>query len=178
MRMTRKEGEKMTELEKDMTEMETENQEIPEESSDETKASGELKEANDKYMRLAAEFQNYKRRTENEKHEIAAYANERLAKDLLNVIDSFERALETGKGSDAGFQEGIELIYKQLLDVLNNFGLQAIKTDHEAFDPNYHHAVLMSEEEGHESGVIIEEMQKGYTLHGKVIRPSMVRVAK
>lgn len=133
-----------------------------------------LKEANEKFMRLAADFQNYKRRTENERKDIAAFANERIVKELLNVIDSFERALETTKCDDENFRSGVELIYKQLMTVMKNFGVEVISTEGE-FDPNFHNAVMS--EEGEEAGKILMVMQKGYTLNGRVVRPSMVKVS-
>lgn len=135
-----------------------------------------LKEANEKYMRLAADFQNYKRRTENERKDIAAFANERIVKELLNVIDSFERALETTKCEDENFRNGVELIYKQFVTALTGFGVAVISTEGE-FDPNIHNAVMSEEVEGEEAGKILMVMQKGYTLNGRVIRPSMVKVS-
>ena len=135
-----------------------------------------LKEANEKYMRLAADFQNYKRRTENERKDIAAFANERIVKELLNVIDSFERALETAKCEDDNFRNGVELIYKQFVTALAGFGVEVISTEGE-FDPNFHNAVMSEEVEGEKAGKILMVMQKGYTLNGKVIRPSMVKVS-
>lgn len=139
--------------------------------------SEELKEANEKYMRLAAEYQNFRKRTETEKQSIAAYANERIAKELLNVVDSFERALSTENTSDENFKNGVELIYKQLMTVLGNFGVEAIETEGKEFDPNFHHAVLSEEAEGVEAGMILMEMQKGYLLRDRVIRPAMVKVS-
>ena len=135
-----------------------------------------LKEANEKYMRLAADFQNYKRRTENERKDIAAFANERIVKELLNVIDSFERALETAKCEDESFRNGVELIYKQLITTLAGFGVEVIPTEGE-FDPNFHNAVMSEAVEGEEAGKILMVMQKGYTLNGRVVRPSMVKVS-
>ena len=135
-----------------------------------------LKEANEKYMRLAADFQNYKRRTENERKDIAAFANERIVKELLNVIDSFERALETAKCEDESFRNGVELIYKQLITTLTGFGVEVIPTEGE-FDPNFHNAVMSEAVEGEEAGKILMVMQKGYTLNGRVVRPSMVKVS-
>ncbi|MDO4481683.1 MAG: nucleotide exchange factor GrpE [Bacillota bacterium] len=148
-------------------------------SDEETKKeeNEELKEANEKYMRLAAEYQNFRKRTETEKQNIAAYANERIAKELLNVVDSFERALSTDNDADESFKNGVELIYKQLMTVLGNFGVEAIETEGKEFDPNFHHAVLSEEAEGTEAGMILMEMQKGYMLKDRVIRPSMVKVS-
>ena len=136
-----------------------------------------LAEANDKYMRLAAEYQNYRRRTDEEKTGIAQYANERITKDLLNVVDSFERALETSEEADKGFRDGVELIYKQLMNVLNGFGVSVIETEGMDFDPNFHSAVLSEEAEGVEPGKILEVFQKGYMLHDRLLRPAMVKVS-
>lgn len=152
-----------------------------EDSAPQTEESGagvsdEAKEADEKYKRLAADFQNFKRRTENERHEIAAYANERIVKELLDVMDSFERALDTAKCDDENFRNGVDLIYKQLVTVLTNFGVAEIDTEGE-FDPNFHHAVLTEEAEGIEAGKILMVMQKGYTLNSRVVRPAMVKVS-
>ena len=147
-----------------------------EEKSEEEKLQDALNEANDKYMRLAAEYQNYRRRTDAEKQGIAQYANERIAKELLNVVDSFERALVAAEG-DESFKNGVELIYKQLMGVLNNFGVSVIETEGKEFDPNFHNAVLSEEAEGVEPGIILMELQKGYLLNDRLLRPSMVKVS-
>lgn len=143
----------------------------------EKSASDELQEINEKYMRLAAEYQNFRRRTEIEKQSIASYANERIAKDLLDVVDNFERALSSAKAEDQGFKNGVDLIYKQLVSVLKNFGVESIETENKEFDPNFHNAVMSEEVEGTEAGMILAEMQKGYMLRDKVLRPSMVKVS-
>ena len=150
--------------------------EIPVEDAEENLQAA-LDEANDKYMRLAAEYQNYRRRTDAEKTGIAQYANERIAKDLLNVVDSFERALETSETTDEGFKNGVDLIYKQLMTVLNNFGVSVIETEGKEFDPNFHSAVMSEEVEGVEPGMILMELQKGYMLNDRLLRPSMVKVS-
>lgn len=129
-----------------------------------------------RYMRLMADFQNYKKRVEKEKSDIYSYANEKLATELLAVLDNFERALDHD-GEDKSFKEGMEMIFKQLFDVLEKSGLKEIPALGEEFDPNFHNAVMTEETEEYESGKVSGVMQKGYTLNGKVIRPSMVRVA-
>jgi molecular chaperone GrpE len=130
-----------------------------------------------KYLRLAADFQNYKRRVEKEKNDIYAYANEKLMAELLNVIDNFERALAV-ESVDTGMKEGMEMIFKQLIDVLGSCGLEEIPAEGQDFDPNCHHAVQSESSDSHRSGQIIKVLQKGYTLNKKVIRPSMVIVAE
>ena len=127
-------------------------------------------------MRLMADFQNYKKRVEKEKSDIYSYANEKLVTELLNVLDNFERALEH-EGEDKSFHEGMQMIFKQLFDVLEKSGLKEIPALGEEFDPNFHNAVMNEDTEEYESGTVSGVMQKGYTLNGKVIRPSMVKVA-
>ena len=156
-------------------EAETCDAEAAEEAAEATEAeSGDGMQA--KYMRLMADFQNYKRRTESEKKDIYAYANEKLILPVLDVLDNFERALEQGT-SDKKFAEGMELILTQLNGALSKAGLAEIDALGADFDPNFHSAVLMEDTDEYESGKVSYVIQKGYTLNGKVIRPSMVKVA-
>ena len=131
---------------------------------------------NTKYLRLMADFQNYKRRTEKEKSDIYAFANEKIVSELLNVIDNFERALDAGNEGDS-FVEGMNLIFKQLQGVLEKAGVVEIEALGHEFGPNFHHAVMTEDSEEYESGKITAVLQKGYLLNNKVIRPSMVKVA-
>ena len=131
---------------------------------------------NTKYLRLMADFQNYKRRTEKEKSDIYAFANEKIVSELLNVIDNFERALDAGNDGDS-FVEGMNLIFKQLQGVLEKAGVVEIEALGQDFDPNFHHAVLTEDSAEYESGKVTAVLQKGYLLNNKVIRPSMVKVA-
>lgn len=143
----------------------------------EKKASGAEEEAlNVKYMRLMADFQNFKRRTEKEKSDIYAFANEKIISELLNVIDNFERALLHGAEGDS-FAEGMNMIFKQLQGVLEKAGVKEIEALGLDFDPNFHNAVMTEDSTEYESGKVTEVLQKGYTLNSKVIRPSMVKVA-
>ena len=156
---------------------------------EEEKAKGEDKEngqapekdpeeeaLNVKYMRLMADFQNFKRRTEKEKSDIYAFANEKIVRELLDVIDNFERALAAGTGGDK-FLEGMEMILKQLLAVLERAGVAEIKCLGEDFDPNFHNAVMTEDSAEYESGKVTEVLQKGYILNSRVVRPAMVKVA-
>ena len=131
---------------------------------------------NTKYLRLMADFQNYKRRTEKEKSDIYAFANEKIVSELLNVIDNFERALDAGNEGDS-FVEGMNLIFKQLQGVLEKAGVVQIEALGQDFDPNFHHAVLTEDSAEYESGKVTAVLQKGYLLNDKVIRPTMVKVA-
>ncbi len=133
---------------------------------------------NEKYLRLMAEFQNYKRRTEKEKGDIHRYATENLVVQLVEILDNFDRALDQSEATqDKAFLEGMELIFKQLTEVLTKNGVEEIKALGEDFDPNFHNAVMMEDTDKYESGKVSEVLQKGYILNGKVVRPSMVKVA-
>ncbi|XVG94870.1 nucleotide exchange factor GrpE [Eubacteriales bacterium KG127] len=132
-------------------------------------------ENEDKFIRLMADFQNYKKRAEKEKSDIYSWANEKIVMSLLSVLDNFERALEH-ESKDEQYVEGMKLIFKQLTDALTTAGLEEINADGQPFDPNFHNAVMTCDDEGYDSGIIVEVLQKGYTLNGKLLRPSMVKV--
>ena len=128
-----------------------------------------------KYMRLMADFQNYKKRTEKEKSDIYAYANEKLVTEFLTVIDNFERAL-AHECTDESYTEGMKMIFNQFTGALEKAGLEEIKALGEDFDPMFHNAVMMEDNDAYESGKVTNVMQKGYMLNKKVIRPAMVMV--
>ena len=169
--------------EEKLKEQETEEliEEVPEEEKEEKNPlEEELASLNDRYLRLQAEYSNYRRRTTEEKANIYKLANERLIQEILPVLDNFERALtlmEEDEGAKP-YLEGVELIQKTLSQVLEKEGLSQIEAYGKEFDPNFHHAVLMEERDDLEAGVILEELEKGYTLKEKVIRPTMVIVSK
>jgi molecular chaperone GrpE len=140
----------------------------------------EIDKINDKYLRLNAEYMNYKKRTEKEKQDIYKYANEKLIVDLLPVLDSFDRAIVTMIVSDEnkGLIDGINLIKKNLEDFLNKNNVISIETENMKFDPEFHNAVMTECDESKEDDEIIQEFQKGYKIDTKVIRHSMVKVNK
>ena len=147
--------------------------------ADKEESEEEKESADARYMRLAADFQNFKRRTQQEKADIYNRANEKIALDIIEVMDSFERAMASSDScEDRKFVEGVEMIYKQLKAVLDRNNVLEIESNGAAFDPNFHSAVMAEENPDFESGMVIDTLQKGYTLNGKVIRPSMVRVAQ
>lgn len=147
--------------------------------SQQDSAAGEDEDIKTKYLRLAADFQNFKRRTEKEKSDIYAYANEKFALDLLDVIDNFERALvHQQECKDEKMKEGMDMIFKQLQGVLEKNKIIEIPALGEAFDPNVHNAVMTEPAGEYESGMISVVLQKGYKLNNKVIRPAMVKVAE
>lgn len=135
-----------------------------------------LQELTDTLQHLQAEFENYKKRIEKENCEFIKIANEDLITALLPIIDNFELALKSCRVQD-NFSKGTELIYSQLVDALRSQGLKYIDCIGKIFDP-YYHEVLITEESGEEPNTIIEEFQKGYLLHDKVIRHSKVKIAK
>jgi molecular chaperone GrpE len=140
----------------------------------------ELEEAMDKYLRALADFDNYRKRVAREKEQYIQCANEDLIKSLLEVVDNLERALEASAehtNYDA-LAKGVDLTLQRLKEILTTEGLCHIECVGLPFDPNYHEAVMAMEKEGAESETVIEETQKGYTLKGKVIRPSKVVVSK
>ena len=147
-----------------------------EEKAEEKAVNPEDEALNERYLRLMADFQNFKRRTEKEKSDIYAFANEKLIGELLNVIDNFERALAAGNAED-NFYKGMEMILKQLLGVIEKAGASEIKALGEDFDPNFHNAIMMEDSSEYESGKVTGVLQKGYVLNNKVIRPAMVKVA-
>ncbi len=153
-----------------------ENADTAEAAEEKKEATAEEEALNVKYMRLMADFQNFKRRTEKEKSDIYAFANEKIVSELLNVIDNFERALLHGAAGDS-FAEGMNMIFKQLQGVLEKAGVKEIEALGLDFDPNFHNAVMTEDSTEYESGKVTEVLQKGYTLNSKVIRPSMVKVA-
>lgn len=130
----------------------------------------------DKYLRLMADFQNYKRRVEKEREDTRAYANEKIVTDLLTVLDNFDRAMQHEETD--GFKEGMQMILDQFNTVLQHAGVAEIEAAGTEFDPNVHNAVMMEETDEVESNYVSAVLQKGYTLNGKVVRPSMVKVAK
>ena len=142
--------------------------------------AGEKTELQNALLRLAAEFDNSRKRIERERAELIEYASADALKALLPVVDDFERALKNhaalhGKGAE--FVKGIELIYQRMVDVLTKLGLQPIEAQSKVFDPNLHHAIEMVHDEQYEEPTVIDELQRGYTLKGRLLRPSMVRVA-
>jgi molecular chaperone GrpE len=150
-----------------------------EEKAEESKDGPSAEEQeSERYMRLMAEFQNFKRRAAKEKTDIHAFANERIVGDLLPVLDNFERALDTETYDLEGYAKGMQLIFEQLKTALEKAGLSEIEALGCDFDPNVHNAVMTDNTEEYETDKISKVLQKGYKLNDKVIRPSMVAVNK
>ena len=158
-----------------------------EESQDEndalSKCQEELEIEKDKYIRAHADFENMKKRIEREKQNALIYANEAFAKDLLTVLDTFENALSSFDKIDANekaierIKEGMVLTYEQLLSILKKHGVEEVECEGE-FNPELHQAVTQMESDKHNSGEIVQVLQKGYKLKERLLRPSMVATCK
>ncbi|MBY7143336.1 nucleotide exchange factor GrpE [Virgibacillus sp. NKC19-3] len=139
----------------------------------------EKDELNDRLLRLQAEFDNFKKRSQKEKEVDRKYKSQDLVNELLPVIDNFERALQVEvTDATSSLIEGITMVYQQFKDALKSQGVTEIEAEGNVFDPNLHHAVMQVEEEEWESNTVVEELQKGYMLNDRVIRPAMVKVNK
>lgn len=132
----------------------------------------------DRLARLQAEFENARKRTAREQQDFREYAVADAIKALLPSLDSFERALQTSARDKSEFRGGVELIYKQLQDALQKLGLRAIPAKGEPFDPHLHEAIEMVETSDVDDHQILEELQRGYKLKDRLLRPSMVKVAR
>lgn len=139
----------------------------------------QLEEANNRYLRAQADFDNFRRRTLKEKEELAQYASLKLIGQLLPVVDNFGRALQSGgeQGDLQSYSKGIEMIHRQLWQVLEAEGLKQMEPVGQPFDPEVHQAIMQVESDEYEEGVVVEAVQPGYWLKDKVIRPAMVKVS-
>jgi molecular chaperone GrpE len=150
------------------------------------KSEKEYKELEDRLLRLAAEFDNYKKRTAREFQSIIKNANEELISQLVETLDNFQRALDSALRSNStknsndfdSFHKGVELIYQHFIEILRKEGLKEIKAKGENFDPYLHEAVMQQESDEFPEGVVMDEISKGYILNDKVIRHSKVIVSK
>ena len=135
-----------------------------------------LKEKEERALRLQADFENFRRRTSKEKEELSAVIKQEILKDMLPLLDNFERAMAAETKDAEAFQKGVDMIYTQLQEVMKKNGLEPIETEGQKFDPNFHQAVMRVQNEDLEDDDIAQELQKGYMVEGRVIRPSMVQV--
>ncbi len=156
--------------------------EIPQEEGQDilVKKDEEIKQLQDRILRMAAEMENTRKRLEREKSESISFANEGLIRGLLPVIDNLERALQHGE-EDAncqGLLEGVSMTLKSFGEVLGKFGCVPFDSVGKTFDPNFHEAVMQQESSEHPEKTILQELQKGYTLRDRLLRPAMVIVSK
>jgi len=158
---------------------------VPEEADNDLEkkieqAEAEAEAAHDRFLRVSAEFENYKKRTRREVDDFRKYANEALIKDLLTVVDNLERAVESSKetGDNKQLVEGVDLTLKEILKVFEKFNVKPIEALEKEFDPAVHQAVLQEACETHTDNTVIREFQRGYTIHERLLRPAMVVVSK
>ncbi len=137
-----------------------------------------IRDLSDKVLRLSAEIQNIGKRHNEEVQNMLKYEGIDFIKDLLPIVDNFERAIEMDKSVNEKFLEGYKMIYTNLLSILEKYEVKVIDCQDKEFDPNTMEAVLAEEVEGVEPGIVVDVLQKGYTYKGKVIRHAMVKVSK
>lgn len=140
------------------------------------KLTGDLQEKKDRLLRLQADFDNFRRRSAKEREEISAVVTQNFCKDMLPLLDNFERAMAAETKDVEAFQKGVEMIFTQFQEVLKKNGLEQIEAVGQKFDPNFHQAVMRVEDPEKEDDTVAQELQKGYMVKGHVIRPSMVQV--
>jgi molecular chaperone GrpE len=141
--------------------------------------TAELQEMNDKYLRLYAEFENYRKRVNKEKEELVKYGNERLIHELLPVIDHLEMAMKHSKNETSeGLAQGVEITLKEFMRTLEKFGVTPIEAVNKPFDPSMHEAMVVVEREDIEENIVVEEFRKGYIFKEKVLRAPLVAVSK
>lgn len=158
-------------------EPEVQAEDIPPEEGFADALEAQLKEKNDRILRLQADFENFRRRTAKEKEELAAVITQNMLGDLLPLLDNFERAIAVEQTDGEAFRKGVEMIFTQLKEVLNKNGLEHIEAEGQPFDPNVHQAVMRVENPDVSDGTVTQVLQKGYRAKGRVIRPAMVQVA-
>ena len=156
--------------------------------ADDLRASLEAKEKEaaenyDRYLRAMAEMDNFRKRAARDKEDAIKYGNEKLIKDILPILDSLERALHqasemTARNNFEAFQQGLELIHTQILGCLERHGVERVAAKGEEFDPDRHQALMQVETPEMESNRVVDEYESGYTLHGRLLRPSKVSVSK
>ncbi len=147
-------------------------------SNDIDRLQRERDEYYERLIRTTADFDNYRKRTDRERRELSEYAATTLLTDLLPLVDDLERALAADDQNAAVDRRGVEIIRKQLLDLMAKRGVTPIEAVGSDFDPNLHQAVAHEPSETHRDGEIIEELRRGYTLRDRLLRASMVKVAK
>jgi molecular chaperone GrpE len=141
----------------------------------------EAKENYDRLLRVSAEFENYKKRTSRELEEFRRFANQSLIKELLSVVDNLELAMNSTNGHktiDQGLLQGLDMTHTEILKVFEKFKVKPIEAKGQIFDPTFHEAVMQEETDEFDENTVINELQKGYLIHDRLLRPSMVVVAR
>lgn len=138
----------------------------------------QLEEEQDRTVRLRADFENYKRRVQKDKEADYKYRAQSLLNDLLPVLDNLERALAVEATSEEAISltKGVDMVYRSLVAAVEKEGLESVESEGKPFDPNLHHAVMQEKDENQDSGIVLQELQKGYKLKDRILRPAMVKV--
>ena len=143
-------------------------------------AQEESKETYDRFLRVSAEFENYKKRSSREMDEFRKFANESLIKEMLSVVDNLERAINSSndaKQANSGLVEGVDITLKEILKIFEKFNVKPVESLKKDFDPNFHQAVMTEETDDYTEHTVINELQKGYMMHDRLLRPAMVVVS-
>jgi molecular chaperone GrpE len=171
---------KLEKLKKDLTRLESDiqekNENIQEKDEEIHNLEDKVEDYHSQLLRLQADFDNYKKRSEKQIKEYIKYANEGLILKIIDAYEDFERALKADKSHD--LKEGVEMIHKKLKDILEGEGLCEIESSGKKFDPYKHEALMVEDHDDYDDGTVIEELGKGYTLDSKVIKYSKVKVCK
>lgn len=164
--------------EQSMEELTPEQEQLKEAEAKIAELEAKIEELENRYLRLQADFENSRRRARLDMEAAQKYRVQNLATDLLQSLDNFERALniKTENEETKSILKGMEMVYKGIMDALKREGVEPIESVGQPFDPYKHQAVMQVQEEGYDSNVVIEELQKGYMLKDRVIRPAMVKV--
>lgn len=138
----------------------------------------QLEEEQDRTVRLRADFENYKRRVQKDKEADYKYRAQSLLNDLLPVLDNLERALAVEATSEEAISltKGVDMVYRSLVAAVEKEGLESVESEGKPFDPNLHHAVMQEKDDTQDSGIVLQELQKGYKLKDRILRPAMVKV--
>ena len=143
-------------------------------------AQEESKETYDRFLRISAEFENYKKRSAREMDEFRKFANESLIKELLSVVDNLERAINSSsdaRQANSGLVEGVNMTLKEMLKIFEKFNVRPVESLKKHFDPSFHQAVMTEETDDYTEHIVINELQKGYMMHDRLLRPAMVVVS-
>ena len=141
-------------------------------------AREQIDELNARVLRLTADYDNYRKRAQREKEDVRQFANQGLLEKLLPVLDNFEMAITAVKEADPSIKDGVQMIYDQLFAVLNDSGMEPIDAMGEQFDPNLHEALSQEETSDANEGAVVQQVQRGYKLNDRLVRPARVVVAK
>jgi molecular chaperone GrpE len=175
--------EKKEEMETEKMEEQNEEEKLLSESLDEIeRIKAEAEAARDRLLRAAAEYENFKKRAEREKEEAMKFIAESIVLDIIPILDNLDRAIKSAKSDEnrnfEALLQGIEMIHRQMLNVLEKYGVGVIEAEGRPFDPRVHEAILQVTSDEHPENTVVQEFEKGYLLHDKVIRPAKVIVSK